>query len=539
VETSCIERATDGQATLADLCAAINGRQAACGFAPLANPSDVLLGPIVSDSRAIEPGDVFWALRRSNHQGEDFVGEAFCRGAIGAVVAKDAPLYISQLALGERTGATAKSSGQWSEKRGEGREERGERREERGEGRVTSGERRGASGEGAANSLFPLPSNPSAKPWIVRVDDTQRALNDWARWRRQQFDGTVIAISGSAGKSTAGEMIHAILQTKLLGGAGPWDFNDHVGLPLCIAAIEPQYDYAVLEMRAHDPDETAAMAALARPTIGVITCLGDARLAHSASHKTTAESQAKLLAALPADGRAVLGDDPWLRSVSHTCPAEIAWVGTSENCDLKAADVRNINGRLAFRIEDCQFLTPLCGRHHLTAVLAAIAVGQMMGFDLDAIARTLYKSRPLPMRCQVQRAGDVTFVNDAYASNLTATLAALEFLREFDSPGRRIAVVGDVGESGDESTALHEEIGRQVVRIAGVDLLIACGRFAEQVTDGARAAGMARSRAIACLSINEALHRLGSALLPGDVVLVKGSQMTEMERIVEPRRRAA
>ena len=162
-----VEQAACGSATLADLRAAIGGRHAACGFATLADPSDTLVGPIVSDSRKIKSGDVFWTLRGPNYRGGDFIGEAFSRGAVGAVVNKDVALDFSHLPIGD----------------------------------------------GPASSS-PLPMGKGTMPngrWIVRVDDTHRALNDWARWRRRQFAGTVIGVTGSAGKSTTREMIHAVL----------------------------------------------------------------------------------------------------------------------------------------------------------------------------------------------------------------------------------------------------------------------------------------------------------------------------------------
>ena len=206
---------------------------------------------MVSDSRTIEPGDVFWALRGPNHDGEQFVAEAFRRGAAGAVVAEDVAVPDDR--------------------------------------------------------------------WVVRVDDTHQALLAWARWKRRQFTGTVIAVTGSAGKTTTRQMIHTVLQSRLRGTASPRNFNNHLGVPLSMTAIEPEHDYAVLELGASRPGEIAALAELSAPQVGVITRIGDAHLGGFGSRRQIAQAKAELLAALPADGQAVLGDDPWLRKLAHGC----------------------------------------------------------------------------------------------------------------------------------------------------------------------------------------------------------------------------
>jgi UDP-N-acetylmuramoyl-tripeptide--D-alanyl-D-alanine ligase len=423
------------------------------------------LATVKTDSRQIEAGDVFWALRGPRRDGSDFTGDAFRRGAAGAVVSKDVAV--------------------------------------------------------------------PADRWALRVEDPQRALWQWAECRRRQFTGTVIAVTGSVGKTTTRQMIHRVLASRFHGTASPHNYNNHVGLPLSLLAVRPGDDYAVLELGASRPGEIAALAGLAVPRIGVITQIAEAHLGQFGSRASIAKAKAELLEALPPEGHAVLGDDPWLRALAPCCRAEVTWVGARPHCQVMARGVQQHAGRLDFRVGECRFAIPVWGRHHLTAALAAVAVGQRMGLDLPAIAAALAGYEALPMRCQVLEIGGATIINDAYNSNPTAMRAALELLRDFVAPARRIVVAGDMADLGQESEKLHWQLGNQIVTISAAHMLIACGQHAADVVAAARKAGMPDSQAVPCARVEDALSHLGQAIMPGDVVLVKGSRVMGMERIVQ------
>jgi UDP-N-acetylmuramoyl-tripeptide--D-alanyl-D-alanine ligase len=155
-----------------------------------------------------------------------------------------------------------------------------------------------------------------------------------------------------------------------------------------------------------------------------------------------------------------------------------------------------------------------------------------MDYSMDDIARGLESFQPPPMRCQVQRVGRATIINDAYNASPAAMSAALDLLREFETGGRKFAVVGDMRELGSAAPVLHRRLGREVVTRCGADVLVACGQFADDVVAGAREAGMPRATSLACRTLDESVPRLQAEIAAGDVALVKGSRGLAMERLI-------
>ncbi|MBI3838999.1 MAG: UDP-N-acetylmuramoyl-tripeptide--D-alanyl-D-alanine ligase [Planctomycetia bacterium] len=452
--------------TLRKLHEIVGGRLRLATLAPRHGEA-TLLEHVVTDSRQVQKGDVFWGLAGTRFDGGSFAEEAYSRGATGVVV--------------------------------------------------------------GGKYVQPWPGC-----WSLQVDDGQKSLDELARWNRRRFAGRVVAVTGSVGKTTARNMIHAVLGTRFEGCSSPRNFNNNVGVPLSMLAMEPEHDFAVLELAASAAGEISRLATLCQPHIGVITRVGDAHLGGFGSVEAVAEAKAELLGAIPQDGWAVLaGDDARLRKLATGSRAKIVWFGRSLDNDLVATNVQSRDGRLSFSVEGTLMSVGVWGRHYLAPALAAVAVGRIFGIRDAQIAEGLAQFQSPPMRCQITKVGGATIIDDTYNASPVAMRAALELLRDFDAPGRRIVVCGDMRELGEASGQLHRKLGDQVVTLCGADLLVACGDHAHEVVAGARAAGMPPSQALACQQPEELLSHWESSLLPGDVVLVKGSRAMAMERLVK------
>jgi UDP-N-acetylmuramoyl-tripeptide--D-alanyl-D-alanine ligase len=390
--------------------------------------------------------------------------------------------------------------------------------------------RRGASGVITDRAA---PEN-ACQAWVLSVTNSAEALWKAAVWQRDQFSGSVIGVTGSVGKTTTRQLIDHVLASRYWGTASPRNYNNQLGVPLSMLAWRADHDYGVLEMGASATGEIARLSGLARPHIAVITRIAEAHLAGFGSRSAVATAKAELLESLPAEGWAVLnGDDPTIRRVAGRRQQRITWVGRGAGNDVTATHVRSSAGQLEFRVDGQFYTVPIWGRHHLTGALIAVAIGRSWGITPGEISDALAGFRSPAMRCEVSALGDASLINDAYNSNPTAMRAALELLRDFDNPGRRIVICGDMRELGDESVRLHRTLGSEVVQVCGADMLIACGEYASDVVAGARSAGMPHARSVACQLPEEAAAHASQVLSSGDVVLVKGSRAVALERCVQ------
>lgn len=450
------------QLTIGDLHQAIGCQPNVAGQCPSAN---IAIERIVTDSRMVRQGDVFWALQGAGRDGADFIDDAWQRGAAGVVTSR---------------------------------------------------------------SEVVIPAGRFA----VCVGDSLAALWALAAWKRRQFTGTAIGVTGSVGKSTTRQMIHTVLGSRFRGVASPRNFNNHVGLPLSMLALESGLDYAVFELAASAQGEIDQLARLCAPHVGVITRIAEAHLAGFGDEEAIARGKAELLSALPPDGTAILnGDCRRLRAATGHWSGKTLRFGKGADCDVIATDVTTHQGTLRFRVNDQPFWVPVWGRHHLTAALAAIAVGRGFDMRLEEIAKALHHFEALPLRCEIRESGSLTIINDTYNACPTSMRAAFELLRNFDRPGRRIVVCGDMRELGFAAAEMHRQLGSDAVSICGADLLVACGHHARDVIHGARKAGMSGGNLLGRESLDEVWPWLREAIQPGDVILIKGSRALAMERL--------
>lgn len=366
---------------------------------------------------------------------------------------------------------------------------------------------------------------------FILVLDTLKALQNLAAWYRARFTIPVIGITGSSGKTTAKDMTAAVLAQRYRVLKTPGNLNSQVGLPQILCRLDASHQIAVLEMGMNHTGELARLAAMARPTIGVITNVGPVHLEYLGSLEGVARAKGELLDGIPEDGAVILNaDDPLVMSQRHRTRAPVITFGTGETADIRATEIHADLRGTVFRLAGGPaFRLRIAGRHHVTNALVAIAVGRLFDIEFDDIQKALAEVAPAAMRMDYQRIGHIHLINDAYNANPDSVSAALQTLAGV-SNGRRIAILGDMLELGAACESAHRQVGQTAAET--VDLLITVGDRARHIAEGARQAGMADECIAMCKTNLEATDRVIAWVQDDDVILIKGSRGMHMEEIV-------
>ncbi|MDY6838297.1 MAG: UDP-N-acetylmuramoyl-tripeptide--D-alanyl-D-alanine ligase [Thermodesulfobacteriota bacterium] len=374
------------------------------------------------------------------------------------------------------------------------------------------------------------------KCWIA-VSDTVKALGDLAAFRRRQSEVSVVAITGTNGKTTTKEMTASVLGEAFSVLKTPGNFNNLIGLPLTLFGLHEDHDWAVLELAMNRPGEIARLAEICEPQIGVVTNIGAGHLQGVKDIDGVMEAKGELLHALGEDGTAVLNiDDQRVCRLAEEFKGRVVSFGIHSSAEVWAVPISQSRSNCSFDLgwydESVRVSLEIPGRGAIYNALAAAAVGCRLGLSMEEVKKGLEGTAPMPGRMEVlMLPGGLSVINDTYNANPASMALSIDTLCSLRGNGRSIAVLGDMMELGDHAERAHRELGVLVAR-AGIARLYATGQFAGVLAEGAIGAGM-EAEATFVGSREEIVETLMGNLGPGDWVLVKGSRLMAMEKVVE------
>ena len=428
----------------------------------------VVIEKVSTDSRTLKPAELFIALRGENFDGHKFVERAAQAGAAGAMV------------------------------------------------------------ESAWNGK--IPKNFA----LIRTNDTLRAYQELAVNYRKSLTLNVVAITGSNGKTSTKDFTAAVLVRRFRVTKTEGNFNNHVGLPRTILQAISSDEVAVWEIGMNHPGEIAALAKLAVPDVAIITNIGVAHIEFMGSREKIAEEKGELAETVGTRGTVILNaDDPFTGSIATRARAKLILAGITAG-DIRAGEISQSRTGTDFTILEgahrCRAQLSVPGLHMVQNALLAVAAGRAFGLSLEDCAAGLIAAPLTKARLQIKDLGGVQFLDDSYNANPDSMKAALRTLVELDADGKRIAVLGEMHELGDESERAHREVGETAAALK-IDQLIAIGAAATAIADGARHAGLQKTAVVN--STSEAAELLNEIAGPGDLILIKGSRVARTEEVIE------
>ncbi len=421
------------------------------------------------DSRTIQAGELFFAVKGERLDGHDFVDAALERGAAGAVIRADQAGRFKQ------------------------------------------------------------------KMRLLAVADPLEALQRLGRAVRRLWNKPLIAVTGSAGKTTTKESIAALLATKYSVLKSQGNLNNHFGLPLQLLKLDPEHDVAVVELGMNHAGEIAALAAIAQPDVGVVTLVAPVHLGFFNSVADIARAKYELIQSLSANGVAVLNaDDEYVSQFGRDFAGRVITFGIDKPAAITARNIRELGlDGSEFNLCAQEYCVParlpLIGRHNIYNALAAVSVAVDRGLTLEEAAAALTLLTPSDKRGQVIEVGGATVINDCYNSNPRALDFVVDALAGMQTSGRRIVVAGEMLELGPATDDLHRSSGEHMAA-RKIDVVIGVRGAAKAIVDAAAAKGVHAEFVDAPEQAGEWLAR---QVKPGDLVLLKASRGVKLEKALE------
>lgn len=399
---------------------------------------------------------------------------------------------------------------------------------------ITQAADKGASGAVISQKIIP-PFDDFA---LIKVPNTLEALHELAQNTLIELPVKVVGITGSIGKTTTKEFTSALLEKRFKVLKSEGNFNNHLGLPLSVLRLREDHEIAVLEMGMSHAGEIKSLTQIAPPDVAVITNVKPVHLEFMKNMTNIADAKKEILAGMKPNGTAILnGDDPWVNKISSAWKGEKVFFGFSKNWDISAQNIQKtgLNGmsfELNYGGQRKKVVLPSFYDSTLSNFLAAVAVAFTFSVPIEDINERSAQLKPAPKRGTVSLLEKAkTLIDDSYNSNPVALEVTLKSVAELRAK-RKIAVLGDMLELGEDSVKYHVSAGKQVVE-SGFDLLVTVGPLSKHMADGAREKGMPKECIHTFENSQEAAKSLGGLLEHGDLILVKGSRGIKMEYIIE------
>lgn len=390
----------------------------------------------------------------------------------------------------------------------------------------------------AAAVIHAAPVSPAAGP-LVHVKDTTRALQNLSTYVRRRINPKVVAITGSAGKTTTRAMTQQVVSSLGSTLGSPGNLNNLYGLPLALLGLHGEHRYAVLEAGMSRPGELARLAEICDPDIGALINVGPAHIEFfDTLEKIAAAKEELFLGMRPGTVAVMNADDARVMAIAGRFArrgGSIVSFGIEREADVRGEGVefhsQGLQAKVAYAGKSTELELKFLGTHFLSNALSALATGLALGGDLVRLCSVLSEVEPLDHRGRLlELSGDVRLLDDCYNSNPAALEEALRALGHLAPHGRRLVVAGDMLELGTLESEAHRSAGERIAR-SGVAVFFGVGERMQAAVKAARAAGHRSAHHFA--DSGEAAVALTDEIKPGDTILVKGSRGVHLEKVIE------